>query len=89
MPKAGTSTAEMAGPTANPATSAASNRPTLLPRFAGSALMTMRRTAGTAMPMPTPLTNRASSSTSNVSPAAMATRPTTFSSRPATTNWRA
>ena len=77
------------GPAAKPPTSAASRRPRLWPRFAGSPRITMRRIAGTAMPTPTPITKRPASSGTIAVANAIRTRPTTSSTMPATTSWRA
>ena len=65
MPNGPTSMAATAGPAAKPPTSAASRRPRLCPMRSGSATMTMRRTAGTAMPTPMPITKRPTSSGTN------------------------
>ncbi len=89
MPNGPTSTAEIAGPRAKPATSAASSMPTLCPRCSGSARITIRRIAGSAMPAPMPITNRPAPSTSASLPKAMASTPTTFSAIPTYTRWRA
>jgi hypothetical protein len=58
IPKGPTSSAETAGPRANPNTSAARSRPRFWPRWLGSARITMRRAAGTAAPIPIPEMNR-------------------------------
>ena len=58
MPNGPTSSADTAGPSAKPNTSAASRRPRLEPRLAGSARITMRRTAGAAAPTPMPAMKR-------------------------------
>ena len=49
----------------------------------------MRRMAGTAMPTPTPITNRPPSNGMIEVANAIITRPTTSSTMPATTRWRA
>ena len=58
----------------------------MLPRFAGSALITIRRIAGKAIPIPIPDTNRPASSGQSDSPTAIASRPTTLSARPPSTS---
>ena len=78
MPNGPTSRADRAGPAAKPATSAASRRPTLWPMRSGSATITMRRIAGTAMPIPMPITKRPASNGTNAVAAASSSRPVTL-----------
>ena len=89
IPKGPTSTAEIAGPAANPATSTAISRPRLFPNRSGSARITMRRIDGIAIPTPMPITNRPASSGTKLVENAISRSPTTLSATPVRTRCRA
>ena len=84
MPNGGSSTADITGPRAKPATSDATNVPMFFPRPSGSARITTRRTAGSAIPMPRPITARPMEMVSIVVPNPMNSRPATCIPTPAT-----
>ena len=84
-----TSTAEIAGPMANPKTSALRRRPRLAPRFSLSVRITTRRIAGSDPPMPMPEMMRPSIRIERLSPKAISRSPAMLIATPATMTRRA